>query len=406
MTIRNQYSDLIPESFYNEYKKVSPEKRLEMEDEAFRIIRSVNTFPDYISDVEDDMKSLRNLMDVEAGSIYDFEKNHYGYHTAGTGFLYKFFPNIYDVQKQNCDHTIRSAFFDDDYLKKFIQKSLAYGSNIMDLIRWGRMVARVGYVVNFRPAVAKVLYELYSPRDSDSKVLDTSAGYGGRLLGAWAASNVSEYIGIDPNTETALNAGKLITYLDENFPNLKKTEVLCIGSETFTGENYPQYQNYFDIAFTSPPYFNTEVYSTEETQSCNMFNTYDLWVKGFLRPTIHNTIDALKEDGVFSINIFEKVPNIKKIIAFIAHEKGFRLYHEDLMLFRVMPGAGKDGKRKDTSAALGNYEPIWYFKHENVLEDQGIPYVDYMNINKISADNNVNMRRVLLSNGKYVNKNF
>ncbi len=53
---------------------------------------------------------------------------------------------------------------------------------------------------NFRPAFAAYLYRTYAPENAT--VLDSSTGYGGRLVGAMAAGNVAHYIGIDPNEET------------------------------------------------------------------------------------------------------------------------------------------------------------------------------------------------------------
>jgi hypothetical protein len=225
------------------------------------------------------------------------------------------------------------------------------------------------------------------------------------LLGAWAAKNVTEYLGMDPNTETHNNAHKLINFLTNYYPNLNKTDVLCIGSQEFTKEAYPQYYKYFDLAFTSPPYFDTEVYSHEDTQSCNMFRTYDAWVKEFFRPTIHNTIDALKDDGIFSINIFEKLPNMKKIIVFIAEEKGFQLFKQDKMLLRTMPG--KQGTDKETGESIardttigGNYEPIFYFRHKDVLKELGIKGYGVKDFQEITVDRDVRKLSVPLSNGK------
>ena len=36
-----------------------------------------------------------------------------------------------------------------------------------------------------------------------------------------------------------------------------------------------------DLCFTSPPYFDTEKYSDEDTQSYKKFPTEDGWVNGF-----------------------------------------------------------------------------------------------------------------------------
>ena len=59
----------------------------------------------------------------------------------------------------------------------------------------------------------------------------------------------------------------------------------------------------FDLVFTSPPYFDTEKYSEEETQSYLKFPTYEKWLNGFLRKLVENSIDSLNKGGYFIINI-------------------------------------------------------------------------------------------------------
>ena len=235
-----------------------------------------------------------------------------------------------------------------------------------------------GYVVNFRPVAAKCIYELNAqPADGRKgvRVFDYASGYGGRLLGAWSAENVSEYVAVDVNTETVENAHKLIKFLNKYLPKLKKTEVHLCGSEDFIANKYPEYRGYFDIAFSSPQYFDTEIYSKEDTQSCHKFPKYESWVRGFYRPTIHNAIDSLREGGVFAINIFEKLNNLKEITKLLASEKGFYLYKIDKMLLRSMPGHVKDsetGEFVNRDLTTGNNsEPVWYFKHYETLYKDG-----------------------------------
>lgn len=397
MAVRNQYTDLVPRHWFDEYKTASEERKKEIEEQVFRIIRSVNEFPVKRYDLKDEINELRALANVPVSNVYDEEKQEIGINNSGLNVLYRFYPNIWDVRKFDCPMTVREGFFDDHKLKRAIRKMLTYSNSMLDLVKWLRMIG-LGYCVNFRPSAAKTIYELYGPKEN-CKVYDYAAGYGGRFLGAWAAKNVTEYVAVDVNTETVKNAHELKKFLDTYYPNLKKSEIHLCGSEDFTVEKFPQYKNYFDIAFSSPQYFDTEIYSDEPTQSCHKYPKYDLWVKKFLRPTIHNAIDVLKKDGVFAINIFEKLPNMKKIIVFIAGEKGFKLFKEDRMLLRTMPGKAAEGKKRDTTIGT-NYEPIWYFMHEDVLKERGIRGYGVEDFHLISPDKNVRKRNVRLSTGK------
>lgn len=373
--VRNQYSDIITyDRFFKPYKNaVSEEEKSKIAQEMLQVIRSINTFPVTEFDLAREMDELRSLTNTKTDRVYNYEKGEIGFGSAGLGVLYWYYPNIWDVTKPTAPMSVREGFFDDKKLIRGIHKTLEYSDDVCDLIRWMRMIG-LGYVVNFRPTAAKTIYELYAPKE-DAKILDTSAGYGGRMLGAWASENVSEYVGMDPNTETYKNGLKLIDFLKDNYPNDFEAKLYCTGSEDFTVENYPQYKNYFDLMFTSPPYFNTEQYSKEETQSYMKFNKYDKWITGFYKPTLFNAIDCLKEDGTLGINIFEKTLNVKALTSFIAAHKGFLQYKQDKYLLRTMPGLGKKDingvvQSRDLSAGA-NFEPLFLFKRADVLFEEG-----------------------------------
>ena len=360
---RNVYTDLVPDHWFSEYKKetTTPERRKEIVDNIFKIIRSVNQFPIPTLDLNETISALRTLTTFDPWGIYK-HGNRIELSSIGVMLCSQFYPNIYDVKKQGTSLSMRDTFYDDKKLRRCIEKILLYGSDINHLMGWIR-ISGCGYCNNFRPTAAKVIYD--TNLKSGSKVYDYAAGYGGRLLGAWAAETVDEYVAVDPNTETYNNAIKFHTFLNNNFPNLKSFKIFKMGSEDFGIKSNPEYKNYFDMAFSSPQYFNTEIYSDEPTQSCHKFNNYERWVKGFFRPTIHNCIDVLKPDGIFAINIFVKLPNMKKLIQYICNEKDFKLYKVDKLVLQVMPGLEKDGRVRDRTG--GKIEPIFYFKHKDYI---------------------------------------
>ena len=195
------------------------------------------------------------------------------------------------------------------------------------------------------------------------------------MLGAHVVDNVSEYLGIDPNTADSCN--KLIKILDEDFDTNTKKKVLKMGSEDFIVSNFPEYREYFDLYFTSPPYFDTERYSDDETQSYKRFPTYEKWIKGFYRSTIYNSCDVLKKDGIFILNIFEKVPNIREITKLFLADKGWYIYKIDKYLMRTLPGSihkfDEEGKPIVRDMTLGkNFEPIYYAKYYKQLLKEGL----------------------------------
>ena len=59
----------------------------------------------------------------------------------------------------------------------------------------------------------------------------------------------------------------------------------------------------FDFAITSPPYYDTEHYSEENTNSLNRYKDFDEWCKCFYIPLIRKTMFGLKDGSVFILNI-------------------------------------------------------------------------------------------------------
>ena len=367
MLMTNNYSDAFEDfaikngrdifTIYND-TNTTDEERERLVEWLFNLIRSRdNAVPLHMW--SDDMfnKIVSSLCDIDTNVTY--QDGAYGLNNMGANILTQFFPEILDVVKSG-KASPRDFFKDDKRLLGYCKTVLKYCTSPLEMFK---MMSFRGSsrCYNFRPATAKALYELYGK--DNCKVLDTSSGFGGRLLGFFTAKNTSEYVGIDPNTADSCN--KFILYMSRYFTN-KKAYVNKIGSEDFTIENYPQYENYFDISFTSPPYFNIERYSDDITQSHVKFNTYDAWVDGFYRNTIYNSCNSLKLDGVFAVNI-SWVDNIKEYTEEFLNDCGFYIIKEDKYLLRIHPRESSYGSDK-----MSKYEPIWVAKHYTELLKDGM----------------------------------
>lgn len=89
----------------------------------------------------------------------------------------------------------------------------------------------------------------------------------------------------------------------------KKIKLFNLPIENF---NENKYIEYFDLSFTSPPYFKKEIYSCEETQSCNRYPKYENWIQYFLSPFFKKQYLMLKLNG-FCVVIIENVKIKNKI---------------------------------------------------------------------------------------------
>ena len=368
MLMTNNYSDAFEDfaikngrdifTIYNDIN-TTDEERERLVEWLFNLIRSRdNAVPLHVWSDDIFNKIVSSLCDIDTNVTY--QDGAYSLNNIGANILTQFFPEILDVVKSG-KASPRDFFKDDKRLLGYCRTVLKYCTSPLEMFK---MMSFRGSsrCYNFRPATAKALYELYGK--DNCKVLDTSSGFGGRLLGFFTAKNTSEYVGIDPNTADSCN--KFIEFMQMRFGLNKKAYVNKIGSEDFTVENYPQYENYFDISFTSPPYFNIERYSDDITQSHVKFNTYDAWIDGFYRNTIYNSCNSLKLDGVFAVNI-SWVDNIKEYTEEFLNDCGFYIIKEDKYLLRIHPRESSYGSDK-----MSKYEPIWVAKHYTELLKDGM----------------------------------
>lgn len=189
-----------------------------------------------------------------------------------------------------------TAFMDDKKLRYVIDMIIDSTGTIGD----GTLRSMLGMVQgaqscsNFRPGYAAYLYRRFVP--PGGTVLDTSAGFGGRLVGAIASTVVGHYIGIDPNKPSIEGSKKLLALLGrEDFAEFVVQPAEDIKVQRWAGR--------CDFMFTSPPYFNKERYSDDPNQSGNRYPQADVWREKFLVPMMKLTYASLVDGGHAAINI-------------------------------------------------------------------------------------------------------
>lgn len=248
--------------------------------------------------------------------------------------------------------------------------------------------------VNFPALTAKWLYEHYTahvPSENPITVYDPSAGWGGRILGAMSCSRKLHYVGTDPNPDNFIP--ELGTTRYEYFANYYNDrcilnapdalfdffsvedetntfDVYREGSEVIhNNPNFQKYKGQFDFVFTSPPYFNREQYSQDESQSFRAYPGYDDWRDNFLKPTLRTAYDYLKSDRYIAWNI----ANIKvgKDLYYPLEDDSIKFLEEfgceyqGKLKMLMSPMMGLDLENIPNSVKIGatwyKYEPILIF---------------------------------------------
>ena len=159
----------------------------------------------------------------------------------------------------------------------------------------------------FKPNVSKIIYDMFESEN----ILDFSAGWGDRLAGFYASEHGKHYVGIDPRKENHPIYKEQSEFYDKHlgfFEHDRKSEFYCSPAEDF---DFTQYENYFDLVFTSPPYFSVERYSYDDTQSWVRYKDINDWNKDFLQTTLGNLWGSIKSGGYLLVNISDVYTNSK-----------------------------------------------------------------------------------------------
>jgi hypothetical protein len=137
-------------------------------------------------------------------------------------------------------------------------------------------------VVFFKATTAKYIYKKFNAK----KVLDPTAGWGGRMLGAWALD--IEYTGIDTNIDLIESYQGMMNKLNSQKLSMIYEDCLKVD---FSEIDY-------DFVLTSPPYINLEIY-----QNMKPYESNEMFYKKFLIPLLDKCLNHIKNNGYVCFNI-------------------------------------------------------------------------------------------------------
>lgn len=284
--------------------------------------------------LHEQMQQLNKLAALDNDALLS---TNVGYHVADTYHPHRFHVPIAGKRTR----TAVDAFNDDERMRRAISLVVDDGSRLDDasLLSSLGMVLGTQVAANFRPGFALLMYRRFAP--DGATVLDTSTGFGGRLVG-FAASQCSRYIGIDPNVPTHEGNQRMIDAL-----SIDGAELINLPAEDVDAEPL---RDVCDFAFTSPPYFSKEQYSDDETQSWKRYSSGDEWRDGFLRPMLRLQLTALRAGAHNVVNIADVKIGSRTFplvdwTCDIAQELGFELLRVERFPLSRVPGQGEQMQR-------------------------------------------------------------
>lgn len=219
------------------------------------------------------------------------------------------------------------------------------------------MTAGLSNVTKYRALTAKAIVTRFDAQ----RVLDPCIGWGGRMLGALAASPTTTYIGCEPDPRTFAGLQGILADLPAAVTarahlHPAPAEAVIPGLSTDTT---------VDMILTSPPYYNLELYGTpgDSTQSTVAHPTWEDWRDYWLRPVILMSLARLTPIGTscWSVKNFrtDRSYPLADEVRRIHEEAGWRLTETITMTGSGRPGGGRIVGGKESR---GSEEETFCFK--------------------------------------------
>ena len=217
-------------------------------------------------DINKEYKSLmKDTVDIDKISAQKTSKSN--------AIIRKYMPHIHEVEDYNGNNILK--LWTEEKLKKAF-KSLDKPNRTVN-----SQLSEIKRAIKFNPVT------IYSPimtksivKELDCKtVFDPCIGWGGRMIGTTCLGDDYHYTGCEPFTKTFLGLRDMVKDIGLE----KQVDIYHSPVEDMLGALN---EKRFDMCLTSPPYYDLEVYSHEDSQSIKQYPSYDEWLNEFIKPII------------------------------------------------------------------------------------------------------------------------
>jgi len=249
-----------------------------------------------IEQIEDHKLISQEELNKDLANLFGYDASENRNNFYGNPFLYHFqFKNLIKCHREGGD-TIYDIYNDKDKWEKLIDSAKkrnrggrTAAGNVYECFR-----INLGSVVMFKSTTAKYLYQKYNA----TSVLDPTAGWGGRMLGAWALG--IDYTGIDTNVNMKPAYDSMIEMLNSKTPAIFEEPKLQMLWQSALDVDFSTLD--YDFVLTSPPYVNLEIYEHMEP-----WESDERFYKDFFIPLWQKCIDHIKPGGTVCFNISPKM---------------------------------------------------------------------------------------------------
>ncbi len=257
--------------------------------------RITKASPEYNKITYDDIKNCKLITDADIkGEFVKLRQLKCDTNTrsfCGNKIIYHFMlEHMLKTRRDKKGYKLLSEIFDDEEAKKKLidrtikmnrRKKLDYIEPV-DIYECFRFCK--GSVNTFKAGTTRYLVKRFKA----TTMLDFTAGWGGRMLGA--ISRDVNYIGIETNTNLRAGykaMGKIIWDIHADCQMIWHN---CLDVDFSTLD--------YDFVLTSPPYINLEMY-----EEMPLFKDKEAYYTEFLIPMINKCLNHIKNNGAVCINI-------------------------------------------------------------------------------------------------------